>query len=92
MTGFSPQDANLLLILGEVRGDVKGIIKTLASLDANIKSVEEEAAARFAKLDARVAALERIAIRIGGLTVGVGVASGVLSQKLLPAIATILGG
>jgi hypothetical protein len=92
MTGFSPQDANLLLILGEVRGDVKGIIKTLASLDANIKSVEEEAAARFAKLDTRVAALERIAIRIGGLAVGVGVASGVLSQKLLPAIATILGG
>lgn len=72
MTAIRPQDSNVLLILGEVRGDVKGIAKNLAALDAQINAVEDTSDIRFAKLEARLGTLEAIKTRIGGLALGVG--------------------
>lgn len=92
MTAFTPQDSSVLLILGEVRGDVKGIARSLATLDAHINAVEATSDARFSKLEGRVGGLEAIKIRIGGLALGVGIFSGFAAPKIIPAILAALGG
>lgn len=51
MTSPNLQDSHVLLILGEVRGDVKGIVNTLRTLEANINAVETTSEARFIKIE-----------------------------------------
>lgn len=92
MTQPNPQDSHVLLILGEVRGDVKGIVQALSSLDARLASVEASTDARLKKLEDRVAALEAIKSRIGALAVGVGLAAGATAESIPKILTAIIGG
>ena len=92
MTTINPQDASVLLILGEVRGDVKGIAKALNTLEANINAVEAASDVRFSKLESRVGSLEAIKLRIGGLAVGAALFAGFTADKLPALMHIILGG
>lgn len=92
MTTPTPQEAQVLLILGELRGDVKGIASTLKTYDARINDLEDTADARFGKIEVRVKALEDIKLRVGGLALGVGLASGLAAPKLPQLISILLGG
>jgi hypothetical protein len=83
MTAPNLQDTNVLLILGEVRGDVKGIVKSLSSLEANINAVEDASDIRFSKIESRISQLEQIKTRVGGLALGVGIAAGATSGTLI---------
>jgi hypothetical protein len=92
MTTINPQDASVLLILGEVRGDVKGIAKAINTLEANINAVEAASDVRFSKLETRVGSLEAIKLRIGGLAIGVGLFVGFTADKLPSLINILIGG
>lgn len=92
MTALNPTDNNVLLILGEVRGDVKGIARALSSHEAKINNVEAASEARFAELEARISNLESIRTRVGAMAVGVGLTSAIAANKLPAIIQFILGG
>lgn len=91
MTHPSPQEASVLLILGEVKGDVKNILKTLTAYDARINAVEDASDARFAKIEGRLKTLEDLKLRIGAMAVGVGVAAGIFGQAAFPTILKFIG-
>lgn len=91
MTHPSPQEASVLLILGEVKGDVKNILKTLTAYDARINAVEDASDMRFAKIEARLKTLEDFKLRIGAVALGVGVAAGFFGQATFPAILKLIG-
>lgn len=90
MTHPSPQEASVLLILGELRGDVKGLVSSFASIQAHINAVEETSDARFTKLEGRVRSLEEIKLKVGAVALGVGLAAGLLGPKL-PVLLKLIG-
>jgi hypothetical protein len=91
MTAMNPQETNLLLILGEMRGDLKAIAEGLGKLDKRVASVEQSAEDRHTALAGRVSKLEDIKTRIGGLAVGVGLLVGVTQPQLLNIARHIFG-
>ena len=91
MTHPSPQEASVLLILGEVKGDVKNILKTLTAYDARINAVEDASDARFSNIEQRLKTLEDLKLRIGAIAIGVGLAAGFFGQATFPTILKLLG-
>lgn len=91
MTHPSPQEASVLLILGEVKGDVKNILKTLTEQGARINAVEDTADARFTSIEQRLKTLEDLKLRIGAMAVGVGLAAGFFGQAAFPTVLKFIG-
>ena len=78
MTHPSPQEASVLLILGELRGDVKSVLLHQRETAARINALEDTTDQRFVKIEARVKVLEDFKTRVAYLAIGVGAASGFL--------------
>lgn len=92
MTALTPHDTDLLLILGEMRGDLKAIAEGLGKMDVRVTRVEASADAQIEKLAGRVTKLEGIAIRMGTLAIGIGVLVSVTQPQLLKLAQLIFGG
>lgn len=90
-TPILPPEAHLLVILGEVRGDVKGIAKSLASLETRIHDVESAMDTRVGALGARITALETYKTKVAGFTIGLALVL-TLTKDKLPALATFIFG
>lgn len=90
MTHPSPQEASVLLILGELRGDVKSLVSSFSSLNARLSDVEDVTDARLSKIEGRVRSLEEIKLKVGAVALGVGLAAGLLGPKL-PVLLKLIG-
>jgi hypothetical protein len=91
MTHPSPSEASVLLILGEVKGDVKNILSTLIGYDLRLNTLEDTVDLRFSKLETRVKTLEDLKLRVGAMAFGAGIASGLMGPTILPTILKFLG-
>ncbi len=91
MTTPLPPEAHALVILGEVRGDVKGIARTLTAFEDRMSAIEEAQAKRFAGLETRLSALEAYRTKIAGFTIALALFL-TLTKDKLPALATFITG
>lgn len=91
-TPSSPQGDNLLLILGEMRGDLKAVVAGLSKMEAQISSVETKAHERASSLEKRVASLEAIRMKIGTLAVFIAILLTAVRPELLKIVTLIFGG
>lgn len=80
---MNPTETNLLLILGEMRGDLKAIAEGLSRLDERVATVESATEGRHATLSGRVSKLEDIKTRVAGLAIGAAMIVSVTQPKLL---------
>ena len=92
MTAMNPTETNLLLILGEMRGDLKNIADGLNRLDERVATVESAAEGRHAALAGRVSKLEDLKTRVAGIAVGAAMLVGFTQAKLLVLAQYIFGG
>lgn len=92
MTALTPQDMNLLVILGEMRGDLRGIAEAINKMDARMSHIESDADLQIAKLSARITKLETLAIRLGTLSVIAALVAGAAQPQLLKLVQFIFGG
>jgi Ni,Fe-hydrogenase I large subunit len=88
----SLQESHVLLVLGEVRGDVKGIARTLNSLEKKIEEVEQQSSTRISALEKRVGVLESIKVRVAAFCTAVALMSAAAFNKLPALINFIMGG
>lgn len=72
MTTTLPPEAHLLVVLGEVRGDVKGILRTQNDMNVELKALESRLGDRLNKElqaldDATKASISGLNTRVGSL-------------------------
>lgn len=91
MTTPLPPEAHALVLLGEVRGDVKGVMRALTDLNVRLAEIEATHGARVSKVEARVSSLESYRTKIAGFTIGIALLLSITKDKL-PALATFLTG
>lgn len=87
---FRP-DTHVLIILGEIRGDVKGISRSIMSLENKIDEVEKKSAQRTRDLEDRVSSLEAVRTKIAAFVTVLGLVGAGVGAKF-PAILSFLIG
>mgnify|MGYP000288898879 CR=1 FL=1 len=103
MTTPPTPEAHLLVILGEVRGDVKGVLrsqqefsKRLDALEAHFTSritkVEQEVDDRLVGIEKRVLSLEAIRLKAAGAILALTLIASVVRDKVAPVFELIFGG
>jgi hypothetical protein len=87
MTIPSPAEVTqLILILGEIRGDVKAQTHMLKAMDARVDDFEKVTEKKFDQVAGRVAALEGLAMKLK-IVAAVG---GILGGAAIPALPKII--
>lgn len=81
----------LLLLLGELRGNMANVAATLGRLEGRIDATEEINAARYSDFSDRISKLEAYRLKIAGFTVGVAFLMTMTKDKL-PAITQFIFG
>lgn len=95
MTGISADDSRLLVLFGEMRGDLKSLLRQQEELNERLRVSEETLHERISKLDARVKSLEAIRLRVAGFATAMGALAAILGSKLGAAAAAfskLIGG
>lgn len=82
MTQPQQVEAHLLVVLGEVRGDVKGILRTQQDFSARLTEIEKRLGQRVDTVEDRITDLERYRWKVGGFTIAVGILSSLVFQGL----------
>lgn len=91
MTSPLPPEAHALVLLGELRGDVKGIARTLLDLNVRLAEIEANNGARFGRLEMRLSTLEAYRTKIAGFVIALALLM-TLTKDKLPALATFILG
>lgn len=84
MTNPLPPDAHALVILGEVRGDLKGLLRSQQELIEHLNRVETQHSDRIAALTARISVLEGYRLKIGYFAVGAAFFASTFGVSLSP--------
>lgn len=103
MTQYTPPEAHLLVILGEVRGDVKGIVRSQTDLSkrlddlenrlyGRIKQVDADAQTRMGDIETRVGALESIRMKVAGFVLAMSLVAAVVGAKAGAIFKVLIGG
>ncbi len=92
MTTVNPQEVSLILILGEMKGDLKNMTNSLTAIDAKISTVDSAAESRHDNHERRLAGLEAIKTRIGALAIAAGILAGAIQPKLAALAQFLIGG
>lgn len=96
-------ESHLLVILGEVRGDVKGIVRSQIDLKErlddleerlydHIKQVDQTARSRMSSFDERLGNLESFRMKAAGFVLAVSMISALVGAKLPTILKIIVGG
>lgn len=95
MTTPQTLEANLLVLFGELRGDVKSLLKSNGELkdgmlametrlEEQVKAVEAEMLSKHKALSERVSALEAIRLKVAGFALALTILGALFSHKLGP--------
>lgn len=90
MTGLTADDTRLLVLFGEMRGDLKSVLQRQEDLSKKIASYEDAVTREIDALDERVAKLESIKLRVAGFATAVGVGAALLGPKAADIILNIV--
>lgn len=96
-------ESHLLVVLGEVRADVKSTRKSLDEvavrltemedrMGSRIAGVEHETQKRLEKVEGRLKSLEAIRLKVAGFALAVAIFIPLLKDKLGPFLTLIAGG
>lgn len=89
MTNITTDDTRLLVLFGEMRGDLKALLRSQEDLTLRIKQIEAATNTRYEGLDERLGSLERIRVKVGAYTAALAFAAGLFSDKLSTAAGKI---
>lgn len=95
MTGISGDDTRLLVLFGEMRGDLKALLRSQQELNERLSFSEAAIHERVSKLDVRMRSLEAMRLKVAGFATAVGAIAAILGTKLgqfITKLATTLGG
>lgn len=95
MTNIPTDESRLLVLFGEMRGDLKSLLKSQEELAKRLGRYEEDTDLRMAKLEARVRSLEAVRWKVAGFTTAIAAAATLFAEKIggfLSKLPTILGG
>lgn len=95
MTGINADETRLLVLFGEMRGDLKSVLREQQELAKRLATYEDAVTKEIDALDERVSGLEAIRLRVAGFATAVGLLAALLGYKAGPFItdlATTLGG
>jgi len=95
MTTPPTNEAHLLVMFGEVRGDVKSLLRSQQELTHRIGITEEHNEARFIKLEGRLKSLEAIRLKVAGFTMALAMMLTLTRHKIAPlfdSVFALLGG
>lgn len=86
MTGVTSEDTRLLVLFGEMRGDLKALLRSQQELNERLSLNEAATEARLAALDKRVKSLEAVRLKVAGFATALGAFAALLGSKLGPFI------
>lgn len=89
MTGLSGEDTRLLVLFGEMRGDIKSLLLQQEEFGKRLSSYEDAVTKEIDALDERVSQLERIKLRVAGFATAFGALATILGIKAGPIFTTI---
>jgi hypothetical protein len=84
MTTPPTNEAHLLVIFGEVRGDVKALLRSQLEMNERFAANEKHTDERFEKLEDRIGALERYRLKVAGFTLAIASFLTLTQSKLAP--------
>lgn len=95
MTGISGDDTRLLVLFGEMRGDLKSLLRSQEELNARLTLSEASTHERINNLSSRVKSLENVKLKVATFATALGAFAALLGSKAGPFItklASTLGG
>ena len=95
MTGLTADDTRLLVLFGEMRGDLKSVLRQQEDMGKRLAAYEDAVTKEIDALDARVGKLEGIKLRVAGFATALGAGAALLGTKAGPFItelASTIGG
>ncbi len=78
-----------LLMLGEIRGDIKYLVQTVRATSERLDKIEESHGDRHGRLEARVRTLENFKITLGVFTTALAIAAPMLMTAVLKKLGII---
>lgn len=89
MTGMTADDTRLLVLFGEMRGDLKSLLRSQEELNARLTVSEAAMHERLSSLSNRVKSLEAMRLKVAGFATAIGAFAALLGTKLGPVAAAI---
>lgn len=91
MTGISGDDTRLLVLFGEMRGDLKALLRSQQELNERLSVSEEVTNDRMNKLEGRIKSLEAVRLKVAGFATALGAFAALLGSKIGPFFTKLIG-